>query len=81
MTGATKEVTMDLAHLVSKASRSVPCSSGATHYWTTVGEPEASAGDNIAVQFECRHCSKRVDEFLTREQYFLCENQIKGVIK
>jgi hypothetical protein len=72
-----KEVTMDLAHLVSKTSRSSPCSAAVSHYWTPVGEPIASAGDNIAVQFECKHCNKRVNEFLSREQYFLCENQLK----
>jgi len=72
---------MDLAHLVSRANRSVPCSSAASHYWVTVGEPQASAGDNITVQFTCKHCDKRVYEFLSREQYFLCENQLKGVFK
>ena len=68
---------MDLTHLVSAANRKAPCDSGASHYWTTVGEPEASAGNNITVQLECKHCNKRIYEFLTREQYFLCENQIK----
>ena len=72
---------MDLAHLISKTNKNVPCSTAASHYWTTVGEPEASAGDNITVQFECKYCNKRVHEFLTREQYFLCENQIKRSIK
>ena len=72
-----KEITMDLAHLVSATNRKAPCNSGASHYWATVGEPEASAGNNITVQLECKNCNKRVYEFLTREQYFLCENQIK----
>jgi len=81
MFSVDKEVAMDLVHLVSKTNRKAPCRSAATHYWVTAGEPQASAGDNIMVQFACKHCDKRVHEFLTREQYFLCENQIKGVIK
>ena len=77
MTTQSEEVIMDLAHLVSKTNRKVPCRGAASHYWVSAGEPQANAGDNITVQFVCKHCDKRVYEFLTREQYFLCENQIK----
>jgi len=73
----SKEITMDLAHLVSLANRKAPCAPHALHYWAPVGEPQASVGNNVTVQLECKHCNKRVYEFLTREQYFLCENQIK----
>ena len=73
----SKEAVMDLAHLVSAMHRKSPCNSSASHYWVPVGEAQASAGNNITLQFECKHCEKRVCEFLTREQYFLCENQLK----
>lgn len=68
---------MDLTHLVSGPNRKSVCNVSVTHYWMTVGEAQASAGNNITVQLECKHCKKRIYEFLTREEYFLCENQLK----
>lgn len=68
---------MDLAHLVSALHKKSPCNSSVSHYWVPVGEAHATVGDNITVQLKCKYCEKRVYEFLTREQYFLCENQLK----
>ena len=68
---------MDLAHLISRTNKQVRCPKAHSHYWTSIGDPQASAGDKVTIQFECKHCNKRIYEFLTREQYYLYENQIK----
>jgi len=72
---------MDLAHLISRVNKKDRCLSAYSHYWVSIGDPQANAGDKVTIQFECKHCSKRIYEFLTREQYYLYENQIKRSFK
>jgi len=56
------------------------CERGSECYWIPTGIPRATAGDNIAILLECKHCERKESVFLTREQYELFERQVQGSV-
>jgi hypothetical protein len=67
---------MNLKQFVSKVNKTTKCYGKDEHYWLSAGEPRASGGDKICVTFECRRCQKRVYEFLSLEEFRLCEKHL-----
>lgn len=62
-------------HLVSKIDRDKKCLpsdiNSKTHFWVPTGRIESMFNGMISVDFYCKHCNKRVTNFLTQEEYNL----------
>jgi len=67
---------MNLKHFISKENKRMRCSNSGDHYWISADEPRATGGDKVCVTFECKNCKKRVYEFMSREEFHLCEKQL-----
>ena len=59
---------MNFNHLVSRNSQR-GCTKNKNHYWMPTGTIEATIGDNVKVEFYCKHCQLRHTEFLTMKTY------------
>lgn len=62
-------------HLVPKQEQDKKCNitdpNSRTHFWIPTGYIEAKINNTIRVDFICKHCEKRVTNFLEKEDYEL----------
>ena len=69
---------MKLNHLLSERTKKVVCREKSKKgcYWTSTGTIKATNGDNVGVELNCKKCNMTIFEFISHEQYHLCEKQI-----
>ena len=64
---------MKLNHLVPRYERDRKCDktdpNSKIHFWIKTGKIEANIGDNIAVDFVCKYCERRVTSFLSQKEF------------
>ena len=71
---------MNFNHLIEHTIHHRKCSKNDKHYWKPTGTVEASVGDNVRVDFYCKHCGARHTEFLTMKTYRIHERIILNSI-
>ena len=68
-------MSIKLNHLVPRQDMDRKCDpqdkNSRTHYFITTGLIEAKFNGTIQVDFICKHCQKRVTNFLSKEEYEL----------
>jgi hypothetical protein len=69
---------MNFNHLVVHLPKTHRCLNSSSHYWVPTGTVEASIGDNIRVDFYCKHCKARHTEFLTMKTYRTHEKVLRN---
>jgi hypothetical protein len=50
-------------------------------YWIPIGSPRSTHGENVHMMMVCRHCGKREDIFLAKEDYEIYERTILKELK
>ena len=71
---------MNFNHLVNRRTQN-RCTKNKDHYWMPTGTIEATVGNNIKVDFFCKHCEARHTEFLTMKAYRANEKILSNSIR
>jgi len=70
-------------HLVPKTEQNKKCVSSdfnsRIHYWIPSGRIEAIFNGMISVDFMCKHCNRRITNFLTQDEFNLNKKVLSGV--
>ena len=69
---------MDLGFLLPKKIARSICPIENKHHWLSAGDVRSTAGEQVVVRLECKHCNKTEYLFLPHEQYKINEKQILG---
>jgi hypothetical protein len=73
---------MNFNHLMESKHTKRTCGPhGQECYWVPVGNIRSTHGDNVYMTMVCRHCEKREDIFLTKEDYHTHERTILKELK
>ena len=71
----------DFNHLMPKNIQRTKCPTGKKHRWIPSGTIEAKIGDNVRVDFYCKHCERSEVAFLSKAEYELHERLLSKNIQ
>jgi hypothetical protein len=73
---------MKLNYLLPKIERDRKCDktnpNSRTHFWIKTGRIETMFNGNIAVDFVCKYCERRVTSFLTEQEFNTHRKVLEG---
>ena len=67
---------MNFNHLMEEHLLKRKCKAAGECYWIPTGTIRSTHGDNVHMTMICKHCTRREDIFLSRQDYLVQERMI-----